>query len=65
MTVCLGCVVYYSLFVTVQVVPAPAGAQGPQAPAQPLFRPVVAAKPPQRAETKRLQEGQRPPAHST
>ena len=46
--------------VTVQVVPRPTGARGPQALAQPLFRPVVAVSPPQRAETKRLPEGQCP-----
>ena len=46
--------------VTVQVVSASAGGAGACGPAQPLFRPVVAAKPPQRAGTQRLQEGQRP-----
>ena len=48
------------LEVTVQVVPAPAGAREPAAPAQPLFLPVLAASPPKRAETRRLPEGQRP-----
>ena len=45
--------------VRVQMVPASAGAQGPQVPAQPVLQPVVVTLLPQWAAIQRLQEWQR------